>query len=347
MNAYALFSAGLEAIYDYALAHMLFCLVPAFFIAGAMAALIPKDLLLPYLGKNSPKYVAYPLSVISGLLLAVCSCTVLPLFAGIKKGGAGIGPAIAFLYTAPATNIVAVLYTGSLIGWDVAFARIFFSIIFAVAIGIIISSVFHEDDGADASDTFVKSETVHNIRRLLYFFSALIGILLAGTRIEEPRIKYAVVALLIIITAVIAKKFFTKDEIDNWLKESWGFAKTIAPLLLAGVFISGIVRVILPQEFVTKYVGSNSFVALIIPVIFGVLVYFPTLVEVPMAKVFIDLGMAKGPLLAYLLSDPVISLPSILVVSKIMGAKRTAVYVALIIVFTISGGYLFGLIQGK
>ena len=347
MNAYVLFSAGLEAIYDYALAHMLFCLVPAFFIAGAMASLIPKDLLLPYLGKNSPKHVAYPLSVISGLLLAVCSCTVLPLFAGIKKGGAGIGPAIAFLYTAPATNIVAVLYTGSLIGWDVAFARIFFSIIFAVAIGIIISSVFHEDDGADESDTFVKSETVHDIRRLLYFFSALIGILLAGTRIAEPRTKYAVVALLIIVTAVIAKKFFTKDEIDNWMKESWGFAKTIAPLLLAGVFVSGIVRVILPQEFVTKYVGTNSFVALIIPVIFGVLVYFPTLVEVPMAKVFIDLGMAKGPLLAYLLSDPVLSLPSILVVSKIMGAKKTAVYVALIIVFTVSGGYLFGLMQGK
>lgn len=347
MNVYALFSAGLEAIYDYALAHMLFCLVPAFFIAGAMASLIPKDLLLPYLGKNSPRHVAYPLSVISGLLLAVCSCTVLPLFAGIKKGGAGIGPAIAFLYTAPATNIVAVLYTGSLIGWDVAFARIFFSIIFAVAIGIIISSIFHEDDGTDESDTFEKSETIHNTRRLFYFFSALIGILIAGTRISNPTLKYAAVVALIVITAMITKKFFSKDEVNNWMRESWGFAKTIAPLLLAGVFVSGIVRMILPQEFVTKYVGSNSFVALVIPVIFGVLVYFPTLVEVPMAKVFIDLGMAKGPLLAYLLSDPVISLPSILVVSKIMGAKRTAVYIALIIVFTVSGGYLFGLVQGK
>ena len=120
MNISLLVSSGFEAIYDYVLAHTLFCLVPAFFIAGAMAALIPKDLLLPYLGKNSPKHVAYPIAVVTGLLLAVCSCTVLPLFAGIRKGGAGIGPAIAFLYTAPATNIVAILYTGSLIGWDVA-----------------------------------------------------------------------------------------------------------------------------------------------------------------------------------------------------------------------------------
>jgi hypothetical protein len=312
-----------------------------------MAALIPKDLLLPYLGKKSPKHVAYPIAVITGLLLAVCSCTVLPLFAGIRKGGAGIGPAIAFLYTAPATNIVAILYTGSLIGWDMAFARIFFSILFAVVIGIIINSLFQEDTEPNAADTFAKIEVQYDTRRLLYFFSALIGILLAGTRISDPMLKYSVVGALIVVTAGITKKFFTKDEVSNWMKESWGFAKTIAPLLLAGVFVSGIVKVILPQEFVVKYVGSNSMSNMFIPVIFGVLVYFPTLVEVPMAKAFLDLGMARGPLLAYLLSDPVLSLPSILVVSKIMGAKRTAVYVALIIILTVSGGYLFGLMQGK
>jgi uncharacterized protein len=347
MNISLLVLSGLEAIYDYVLAHTLFCLVPAFFIAGAMAALIPKDLLLPYLGKNSPKHIAYPIAVVTGLLLAVCSCTVLPLFAGIRKGGAGIGPAIAFLYTAPATNIVAILYTGSLIGWHIAFARIFFSILFAVIIGIIINGLFRDDDESNATDTFAQSAGEYDIRRLIYFFSALIGILLAGTRISDPRLKYATVAALVAITAAITKKFFTKDEVHDWMLESWGFAKTIAPLLLAGVFVSGIVKVVLPQEFVAQYVGSNSLSNIFIPVIFGVLVYFPTLVEVPMAKVFLDLGMAKGPLLAYLLSDPVLSLPSILVVSKIMGAKRTAVYVALIIVFTISGGYLFGLMQGK
>jgi uncharacterized membrane protein YraQ (UPF0718 family) len=347
MNVSLLVSSGLEAIYDYVLAHTLFCLVPAFFIAGAMAALIPKDLLLPYLGKKSPKHVAYPIAVVTGLLLAVCSCTVLPLFAGIRKGGAGIGPAIAFLYTAPATNIVAILYTGSLIGWDVAFARIFLSILFAVIIGIIINSLFHEDTESNDAETFAKVDVKYDTRRLFYFFSALIGILLAGTRISDPTFKYATVGGLIVITVAITRKFFTKEEVNNWMRESWGFAKTIAPLLLAGVFVSGIVRVILPQEFVSKYVGSNSLSNMFIPVIFGVLVYFPTLVEVPMAKTFIDLGMAKGPLLAYLLSDPVLSLPSILVVSKIMGAKRTAVYVSLIILLTVSGGYLFGLMQTK
>lgn len=340
-----LLASGLESTYDYLIAHTLFCLVPAFFIAGAMAALIPKDLLLPYLGKKSPKHVAYPIAVVTGLLLSVCSCTVLPLFAGIRKGGAGIGPAITFLYTAPATNIVAILYTGSLIGWDVAIARIFFSILFAVIIGIIINWLFRNDDGSNAANIFAKSAQEYNIRRLIYFFSSLIAILLAGTRINNSIAKYLTVSVLIAITAVIAKKFFTKDEVNDWVNESWGFAKKIAPLLIVGVFVSGMIKVLLPQEFVAKYMGSNSISNIINPVIFGVLVYFPTLVEVPMAKAFIDLGMAKGPLLAYLLSDPVLSLPSILVVSRIMGAKKTTIYVALIIVFTVSGGYSFGLMQ--
>jgi hypothetical protein len=344
MNIHALFSSGLAAVYDYVLAHTLFCLVPAFFIAGAMAALIPKDLLLPYLGKNSPTHIAYPLSVVSGLLLAVCSCTVLPLFAGIKKGGAGIGPAIAFLYTAPATNIVAILYTGSLIGWDVAVGRIFLSILFAVTIGMLISKLFDEQmEEAPVFDAFAKTSEDHNIRRLLALFGVLIAILLVGTRVSSAFIKYSAVLALIGVTAIIAGKFFVREEIENWMRETWGFTKMITPLLLAGVFVSGMVKVLLPQEFVTTYVGSNSLTALIIPVLFGVLVYFPTLVEVPMAKVFLDLGMGKGPLMAYLLADPVLSLPSILVVSKIMGAKRTVAYVSLIIIFTLCGGYLFGL----
>src|SRR5512143_562370 len=181
MDVTAIVSSGFAAVYDYVLAHTLFCLVPAFFIAGAMAALIPKDLLLPYLGKDSPRHIAYPLSVASGLLLAVCSCTVLPLFAGIKKGGAGIGPAIAFLYTAPATNIVAILYTGSLIGWDVAAARRFLSVLFGVPICMIISRMVQEQEETAAVDGCVRSSDSHDIRRVVYLFSVLIGILLVGT----------------------------------------------------------------------------------------------------------------------------------------------------------------------
>ena len=342
MNLHAIIGGGLSAVYDYVFAHTLFCLVPAFFIAGAMASFIPKSLLLPYLGKKSPKHVAYPLSVISGLLLAVCSCTVLPLFAGIRKSGAGIGPAIAFLYTAPATNIVAILYTGSLIGWDVAFARIMFSVLFAVSIGIAISYMFREDEESEDVDVFKKQEVDFDFRRVAYLFGLLVSILIVGTRVNVLWIKYAVVSVLVIALIILAKTLFNKEEVRDWLRETLGFAKTIAPLLLVGVFTSGVIRVLMPQGFVTDYVGDNSMRAVLIPVIFGVLVYFPTLVEVPMAKTFIDLGMARGPLLAYLLSDPVLSLPSILVVGRLMGVRKTAVYVSLIIVCTVFAGVLYG-----
>jgi len=347
MDISVLLLAGLAAIYDYVLAHTLFCLVPAFFIAGAMAALIPKNKLLPYLGKDSPKHIAYPIAVVTGLLLAVCSCTVLPLFAGIRKGGAGIGPAIAFLYTAPATNIMAILYTGSLIGWDFALARILFSIAFAVIIGIIISKITEPCAKTEAAEAFKKhadgkQDDGADSRRLFYLFGALLGILLVGTRISEDIIKYPLIAGLILLTWWISTRYFTKDETRSWMEETWGFAKAIAPLLLIGVFASGIIRVVMPPDLIPAYMGQNSLLAVVIPVLFGIFVYFPTLVEVPMARMFLDLGMAKGSLLAYMLADPVISLPSILVVRKLMGNRETAIYVLLIFVFTVTAGLLAG-----
>lgn len=329
VNLFSILNAGVNAVGDYVLAHTLFCLVPAFIIAGAMAALIPKNLLLPYLGKKSPAYISYPLAVGAGLLLAVCSCTVLPLFAGIRKSGIGIGAALAFLYTAPATNIIAILYTGSLIGWEIALARIFFSILFAVTIGIIISRLF-PDEPQNETIVFEKhTPTKNEFLRLILLFAGLVGVLIVGTRFEETPFKYAIILGLIAFIIVVAKKFFTKNELQNWRMETWQFAKIITPLLFAGVFIAGIIGFLIPKELVAGFFGNNSLFAIAVPVIFGIFVYFPTLVEVPMAKTFLDLGMAQGPLLAYLLADPVISLPSILVVRKIMGTKRTIVYASL------------------
>jgi len=317
--------------------------VPAFFIAGAMASILPKGGLLPYLGKKTPKYISYPISIVSGLMLAVCSCTVLPLFAGIRKSGAGLGPALAFLYTAPATNIVAILYTASLIGWDIAIARITFSILFAVIVGITISGVFPEQPGEEIP--LGEKQATKPGRRLVYLFAALLAILLVGTRISEELLKYGLTALLVLLTYFISKKYFTNEEISSWMNETWGFAKTIFPLLIVGVFLSGMIRVLLPQDLVAGYVGNNGFVAMAIPVIFGIFIYFPTLVEVPMAKAFLELGMSRGALLAYMLADPVISLSSILVVRKIIGDKRTLLYIALIFILTVSAGLLYGRIS--
>jgi len=354
-------SGGLYALYDYLTAHVLTCLVPAFFIAGAMAALLPKERITRYLGKNAPKHIAYPLSVMAGLLLAVCSCTILPLFAGIKKKGAGIGPAIAFLYTAPATNILAIIFTGSVIGWDFALARIVLSVTFAIIIGIIISKVFKEEEKVEekklVEELLEKEEKMDGIgkmpihkkiinglihNRLLVFFATLFAILIIGASKIGNQFKIPVVLALIIGLIIQLKLRFNKEEIKNWLRETYNFFKIIFPLLLTGIFVAGMLGVIFPKDALRNYLGTNTILANLIAVLFGVFMYFPTLVEVPMAKMFLGLGMAKGPLLAYLLADPVISLPSILVVRKIMGTKRTILYAILITIFCTISGLIYG-----
>jgi uncharacterized membrane protein YraQ (UPF0718 family) len=359
--------SGLYAVYDYLTAHVLTCLVPAFFIAGAMVALLPKEKIIKYLGRNVPKYKAYPLSVVAGLMLAVCSCTILPLFAGIKKKGAGIGPAIAFLYTAPATNILAIVFTGSVLGWDLALSRIILSITFAIVIGIIISHFFKEEEKVEDKalvKELIKEEEklpfdgigklpIHHriIRKLTYyrlliFFGTLFAILIIGASKISVDFKLIALPLLIIFLLFQLRISFKREEIKSWLKETWIFFKTIFPLLLVGVFVAGVLTVLIPENFLAKYVGSNTVFANLLGVLFGVFMYFPTLVEVPMAKMFLSLGMARGPLLAYLLADPVTSLPSLLVIRKLMGTKRTLVYALLITIFCTISGLIYGFFVG-
>jgi hypothetical protein len=342
---------GLDALEDYILAHTLTCLVPAFFIAGAMSALFPKDKILKYLGEKTKAYISYPISVIAGLFLAVCSCTVLPLFAGIRQRGGGLGPAVAFLYTAPATNILAIIYTGSLIGADLALARIILSVSFASIIGMILSATFKGEEkkilsnvpNPAISQTLADGGEKVKSYRFLVFFLILVAILLFGaSSLIGWTTKIIILSVLIAALLAIIIFWMPKEDTKLWLLETWSFSRKIIPLLLIGVFAAGILKTVIPEKFITTYVGGNKISSNFFAVLFGVFMYFPTLVEVPMARTFLDLGMGRGPLLAYLLADPVISFPSILVISKLIGLKRMFVYVGLITFFCTLAGLIYG-----
>lgn len=354
-------TGGLTAFVEYLTAHVLTCLIPAFFIAGAMNALLNKESITKYLGAKVPLYKAYPIAVVSGLLLAVCSCTVLPLFAGIKKKGAGLGPAVAFLYTAPATNILAIALTWSVIGADFAIARILLSVTFAIIIGITLSALFEKKapETEPAAPVPIgctcapEEETTGKQKNVVLFIGTLVAILLVGTwnifmlnTLMGIPLRFIILPFLILLVIIEARRWFTRDEQKYWLEETWSFMKTIFPLLFIGIFIAGVLEAVLPGGFLETYLGSNTVSANFIAVLFGTFMYFPTLVEVPMAKMFLDLGMAKGPLLAYVLADPVISLPSILVVRKYMGDKETIVYVLLIVFFCTLAGLIYGSFVG-
>lgn len=340
----SLFWGGVNGLLDYLSAHVITCLVPALFIAGAIAAFVSQAAVLKYFGPQANKAMSYSVASVSGAVLAVCSCTVLPLFAGIYKRGAGLGPAIAFLFSGPAINVLAIVYSANLLGYDIGIARAIGAVIFSVVIGLIMAFIYRKDkSNADAalfaqlaSDTGGKS-----IWQQVLFVGALVGVLIFAASKN-----WIIMALFLIAVALILWRWFTRGEAVQWLKETLHFTRLIIPWLLVGVFIAGILTVIIPQNIVTQYVGGNSLLANFIASFFGALMYFATLTEVPIIRAFMDLGMGKGPALALLLAGPSLSLPSMLVIRNIMGTQKMLTYVGLVIVMATLTGFIFGLITG-
>ena len=437
-----LLQAGLGNLAAYLAAHVLLCLLPAFFIAGAMTALIPKETVTRFLGRNTPKIISYPASAAAGFLLAVCSCTVIPLFAGIYRKGAGIGPAVTFLFVAPAINILALAYTGSVIGVDLAAARLLLSLIFGIGIGLIMALIFRRADAEHDKATDAMFAGQAGMRRAaVVFLIVLVVLLVAGTfqigllkhtyaQLDLPvrgvdrfqdflyRLvpydpakgeegvtaqgavligmlaliglaarkglehihegfnnwtwlsaglagltllvaalgvsphagglnlsftgKFFGVLLAIIVLGWMIKTQLRGNEIRDWLWESWRFVKQIFPLLIAGVFAVGVIRVLIQPEWIEAIAGRNTVLGNFAGVVFGVFMYFPTLVEVPIAQMFLSLGMHRGPLLAYLISDPELSLQSILITAAVIGRLKAWVYVFWVSLFSTLAGLIYG-----
>lgn len=436
-----LLNGGLGNLAAYLAAHVLLCLLPAFFIAGAMTALIPKPSITRWLGRSAPYHVSYPAAAAAGSLLAVCSCTIVPLFAGIHRKGAGIGPAMTFLFFAPAGNIMALAYTGSILGAEFAFARFLLCLLFGIGIGLLMALLFWRDDAShDAQTDTLFAEQASIGAPATGLLLALVALLIAGTlklwpltatlaQFDLP-LSWAegwqatlfswvpfdaakgeegvsvqgslLIALLLLIGAtawkgleniieganrwtgvalglaaatlliaafkltphagglqvdltgrvvgvavtLAAVLYFARRlepaDTQAWLWESWRFVKQIFPLLVVGVFIVGIARQLIRPEWIEALAGANTPLANAVAVVFGVFMYFPTLVEVPVARMFLDLGMHRGPLLAYLMADPELSLQSILMTIAIIGRAKTFTYVGLVAVFSITSGLLYG-----
>jgi len=437
-----LLQGGLGNLAAYLAAHVLLCLVPAFFIAGGMMALIPKDTVTRFLGRTTPKYLSYPAAAMAGSVLAVCSCTIVPIFAGIYKKGAGLGPAITFLFFAPAANILALVYTGGIIGPDLALARLFLSLAFGMGIGMIMALIFSREDAThDEATNVLFAGEGHMNRSAMFLLLAIVALLLSGTlkvgllthtygqmtvpisgtdRLQAALSRWVpfdaskgeegvtvqgailiglllligitawkgldnvgerfvgwtwaalgLIALTLITASVgmnphaggldiqltgksvgvgvslailfyLARFRLQEQEVREWLAESWQFVKQIFPLLVVGVLGVGIIRQLIRPEWIESLAGRNSLLGNGAGVVFGVFMYFPTLVEVPVAKMFLSLGMHRGPLLAYLMADPELSLQSILIVSAIIGRLKTWTYVGWVALFSTLAGLIYG-----
>ena len=346
--------SGLDAVLEYLAAHTATCLVPAFFIAGAIAAFVKKDAILKYFSPDANKAVSYGIASVSGIVLAVCSCTILPMFAGILKKGSGIGPAIAFLYAGPAINILAIIYTASVLGPGLGIARAGFAVAMSIAIGLLMALVFrgYDDELRKGAAAVMPAGPGGEERPgwvVPAFFVALILILVIGASQLDVVLRLAAVYLLTLAVAVLLIYYFERDEVTEWGWEVWDLVKKIFPILIAGTFIVGVIAFFLPPETFQPFFGDNSVGAVFLGAIVGAILYMPTLLEVPIIGGtfgYTEGLMAGGPALALLLAGPTISLPSILVLTRVMGAKKTAVYVILVIIFSTVAGVLYGNLFG-
>jgi len=341
MEAIEILRGGLNGLAEYLSLHVITCLVPALFIAGAISAFASQAAILKYFGPQAKKPIAYSVGSVSGAILAVCSCTVLPLFGGIYKRGAGLGPAIAFLFSGPAINILAIVYTANILGYELGIARAVGAISFAVCIGLIMAFIFRKEEVQKAqAQAFALVEADPNGKKpwqYTIFFGTLIAILITAAS------KYWVpFGILSGVLGITLWRWFTGDEIKEWMKETLYFLKRILPWLLLGVFIAGILGTVIPPTAMATYMGGNTLLSNFIASIGGALMYIATLTEVPIIKTFMNLGMGKGPALALLLAGPALSLPSMLALRGIMGTKKMLVYVALVVAAATITGLIYG-----
>jgi uncharacterized membrane protein YraQ (UPF0718 family) len=361
--------SGLEAfmmLQEYAREHVLTCLIPAFFIAGAIAVFVSKGAVLKYFGPTAKKILSYSVASVSGTCLAVCSCTVLPLFAGIYCRGAGIGPATAFLYSGPAINVLAISLTARILGWQLGLARAIGAVVFAVVTGLVMAFVFRKDDAARAAGEIHVPDEGEKTRTLaqdgLYILTMVLILVFAAFARPAPSstgvwpaifaAKWYITAALLIVLGFMIKAWFTKDERVSWVQSTWGFMKQIFPLLAAGVLVAGFMLgrpghpALIPEHYIETLVGGNSLWANLFAAVSGALMYFATLTEVPILQGLIGAGMGKGPALALLLAGPALSLPNMLVIGGIMGAKKTFAFCLTIVILSTIAGMLYGAISG-
>jgi len=340
--------AGLLALKDYIATHVLTCLVPAFLLAGGIVTFVRREAIIMYLGESANKIKSFSLASISSFLIAACSCTVIPVASGLFYGGAGVGVAFIILWVAPAANILALTYTGTILGSGMVLSRIIAALLMAFIVGSVMTVVFGKKNNPGHTITAgaVEGEKLKLIawKEIILLALIVISLLAPNYLVQKgPYLhKVLVWGALTIITATYTFIVLPRERIDAWLRETWWFVRIIFPLLLAGVFIVGIIGALIPEEWIRTWLGGNSISASFFATLIGAVSYFATMTEAPFVDTLQKMGMGNGPALTLLLTGPGLSLPNWIAIARVFGIKKAIVYVITIIVLGTLMGWFFG-----
>ncbi len=352
-----LLAAGWGSLEYYILEHTLTCLVPAFFLAGAMVTFLNRNAILDLLGEQAGIMKSFPLAAAASFLVAACSCTVIPVAAGLYFAGAGVGVAFIILWVAPAANILALVYTGTILGAEMVIVRIIAALLVAFLVGLVMRFAFrHERRGETANQTDHKTvgQSGSDAQRprpkiitginLGLIALVLISLLAPNYLVREGPYLHKILVWggVTIAAAIYALRMIDRDQLILWVRETWWFVRVIFPLLLAGVFLVGIIQAVLPEAWVREWLGGNTMLASLLATLIGAFSYFATMTEAPFVDALMDMGMGYGPALTLLLVGPGISLPNWLAIARIFGIKKALVYIPTIIILGTIVGWFFG-----
>jgi uncharacterized membrane protein YraQ (UPF0718 family) len=347
---------------EYARQHVLLCLVPAMFIAGAITVFLNQQAVMRYLGPDANRLTAYGVASVSGAILAVCSCTVLPIFKGIYKKGAGLGPAVAFLYSGPAINILAIVLSAKVFGWKLGLARAVGAVLFSILIGLAMALIYHKDDAKRAADARMfaapADKPARSLGQMIIYMASMIGILVfvnwASSKGDSAawdaiyQAKWWITGGFAVVLAYTVIRWFNREERVDWVIATRDFSLQIMPLLFGGVLVAGFLLgrpghdALIPTAWIGRLLGGNSLLANFFAALSGALMYFATLTEIPIIQGLLGAGMGQGPALALLLAGPSLSLPSMLVIGGELGVRKTLTYVALVVGLSTLAGLAFG-----
>ena len=341
-----LVTAGIESLWDYIALHTVTCLIPAFFLAGAMVSFVSKEVIIHYLGIAAKKIQSFALAAGGSFFISACSCKVIPVAIGLYYLWSGIGPAFILLWVAPAANILALVYTGAILGYDMAAVRLLAALLMAFIVGTVLTVVFAKEerqrdakgDGTPTSGKLLALEDIVLLGLIVVTLLAPNYLIQKGPYWQ----KLLVWGLGTVITTGYALKVKTREALTQWLKETWWFVRIIFPLLLMGVFIVGVVGAILPEPLIKKWLGGSSLSASFFATLIGAISYFATMTEAPFVDTLMKHGMGKGPALALLLTGPGLSLPNMLAIIRVFGFRKALVYTMTLIVLGTIAGFVAG-----
>ena len=347
--------------------------LPAFLVAGALVVFVPSYSVMKYFGAKANRIFSYGVASVSGNVLTVCSCNVVPIFAGILRRGAGIGPAFCFVFAAPAIHIVNTVLTYQVIGLKLALWRFFTVPIIAILLGLAMALIFRREE-RERQEQIQKiaaislvEESPERGRRAGAFFGALVAVLVFGAWIPLDQhvpgglgqfVRLGGVVIALVALTLLAVRWFSKEETVEWGRQSYLLIRMILPIFIPAVIVIALIVNHIPLNWIMRTAAEGDKLAFghpqgnrLLPVflasVFSTLMYFPMLTEVVFAKGLLLQKFALGPSLALLLGGPGLSLPGLLLVSRVAGWKKMIVYWVLSLILITGVAYFFGTYYGQ